>query len=287
MEFFLWWVFCSSPSSSILSLTPTTVVINWRTRGSHQAVLWEYSTKNPTLPGSCLQSSLQLLALISFYRLIFLPPFSASTPCLLSSFTLAPSVSPDGTLGRRFVHTPPPRTPSLSLSARASVVVCLPSAEVRFLIELRRKDCFSCVYTGTSRSHRIARSMTPSSAKQVPFLMTISFSSFWSNFIYLPHFNEAPWHSTATAISHHVGSQTWSHSLLPSVFLSSWRLRFSIPVPATVKWIEDELYLVMGRMLTKLDVLLCCSTTLSKSLSSPTVFFFLPRQSEKVSKSAW
>lgn len=111
-------------------------------------------------PGSCLQSSLQLLALISFYRLIFLPPFSASTPCLLSSFTLAPYVSLDGTLGRRFVHTPP--LWPLSLSARASVVVCLPSAEVSFLTELRRKDCFSCVYTGTSRSHRTARSMTQS-----------------------------------------------------------------------------------------------------------------------------
>lgn len=66
-----------------------------------------------------------------------------------------------------------------------------------------------------------------------------------------------------------------------------WRLRSSIPAPATVKWIEDELFLVMGRMLTKLDPLLCCNAASSNSLESLTGFFFLRRQSEKVSQSAW
>lgn len=47
-----------------------------------------------------------------------------------------------------------------------------------------------------------------------------------------------------------------------------WRLRSSIPAPATVKWIEDELFLVMGRMLTKLDPLLCCNAASSNSLES-------------------
>lgn len=58
------------------------------------------------------------------------------------------------------------------------------------------------------------------SVQQVPLVMTIFLSSFWPNLIYLPHFNEAPSYNTATVISHQVGSQTWSHSLLPSAFLS-------------------------------------------------------------------
>lgn len=63
-----------------------------------------------------------------------------------------------------------------------------------------------------------------------------------------------------------------------------WKLRSSIPAPATVKWIEDELFLVMGRMLTKLDPLLCCNAASSNSRES--FSSFLRRQSKKVSQSA-
>lgn len=153
MEFF-GCVFCGPPSSCVLSLTPSTAVINGRTRGFHQAVLWENSTKTQCSQAR-LQSSQQLLALISFYRLIFLPPFSASGPCLLSHFTLAPSVSADGTLGRRSAHTPPPRPLSLHVRPWSSA-----SPQQRWVFSLSSDGRIASAVFTQGHSHRIARSMT-------------------------------------------------------------------------------------------------------------------------------
>lgn len=149
--------FCSPTSSSILSLTLSSVVINRRTRGSHQAVLWENSTKTRR------SQALVFRAPCSFWPSF---PFIGSFSCHRSPrqrrVFCPPSLSPHLSLrtGHLAGALSTPRPHGLSLCARASVVVCLPSAEVSFLTELRRKDCFSCVYTGTSRSHRTARSMT-------------------------------------------------------------------------------------------------------------------------------
>lgn len=93
----------------------------------------------------------------SFYRLILATCFSS---CSLSPRSLSISLW-KGHLAdsHSALLTPPPSPqspdPIFHLPSRAFLVVCPSSEEAGFLSELRRKDCFSCVYTETSRSHRI------------------------------------------------------------------------------------------------------------------------------------
>lgn len=124
------------------------------TQGSHQAALGEFLRSGRPSPPR-LWSLPAALALTSFYRLILATVLCVLCP--LSSFTLSPSISERDTWQTLSVPPSahplrPPPPPPCPLSTRASAVVCLSSAEVSFLTELRRKDCFSCVYTKTSRS---------------------------------------------------------------------------------------------------------------------------------------
>lgn len=155
MEFF-GCVFCSSTSSSVLCLTLCTVVINGRTRGSHQAVLWENSTKT-----QCSQALVFRTPSSFWPSFPFIGSFSCHSSLRQRSVFCPTSLSAHLSLRTGHlagaVPTRLPRGPTLHVHLRSSAS---PSAEVSFLTELRQKDCFSCVDTGTSRSHRMARWMT-------------------------------------------------------------------------------------------------------------------------------
>lgn len=135
----------------------------------------------------------------SFYRLVLATCFSS---CILSPHSLSISLwkghfsdSPS------LLFSSPSIPPSpFVIFLRAFLVVCPSSAELSFLGELTWKDCFSCVYTETSRSHTIGR------FDDVPFGTTGAHIRFEFQLMrYIVSIN------AATVISHQVGSQTWSH----------------------------------------------------------------------------
>lgn len=109
--------------------------------------------KSSVLPG--FRVSVQLRPSLPFIA-SFLPLVSISP--VFCPLTLSPSicerdpwqpVCPPSFLPflSQLVSLPPSCPPS----TRVSLVVCLSSVEVSFLSELRWKDCFSCVYTKTTR----------------------------------------------------------------------------------------------------------------------------------------
>lgn len=128
-------------------------MLNVWTWQSHQTWLREFQSL-PVLPVS--SPAVQLQASLPFIG-SFLPLVSHPVVCPLA---LSPSLS-----GRDTWQTvtplslppllPPIPDPIFHLPSRAFLVVCPSSEEAGFLGELRRKDCFSCVYRETSRSHRI------------------------------------------------------------------------------------------------------------------------------------
>lgn len=215
MEFF-GCVFCGPTSSCVLSFTPYTAVINGRTRGSHQAVLWENSTKT-----QCSQA-LVFRAPSSFWPSFpFIGSFSCHRSPRQGRVFCPTSLSPH--LSLRTGHlagalpTPLPRGPSLCTCVRGHLPPLSRGefshwAQTEGLLQL-------CLHKDILTKSPVR--WREGSVQQVPLVMTIFLNSFWPNLIYLPYFNEAPSYNTTTVISHQVGSQTWSHSLLPSVFYRS------------------------------------------------------------------
>lgn len=112
-------------------------VINGGAQGSNKAALKEFQSLGPPRL-HCLCAA---PALASFYSLILAP--GLYLPCLLSPRSLSIYLRKGLS---QLVRLPPSCRPS----TRASLV-CLSSVEVSFLSELRWKDCFSCVYTKTTR----------------------------------------------------------------------------------------------------------------------------------------
>lgn len=132
-------------------------VINGGTQGSHQAVLKEFQSLCPPSPPSPsrLQSLCAAPSLTSFYSLVLLlvsisPVFCPLTLCLSSperdtwQMVCPPSLVLVLSLLVSITFQPPPLMPSshTCVSGRLSVLS---------RGELRRKDCFSCVYTKTVR----------------------------------------------------------------------------------------------------------------------------------------
>lgn len=159
---FLCCVFCRPTSSAISSLPPPTVVIQRRTPGSCQAVILESCPKKPSAP--------RLLALISFYRFIFLPLFSPSTPRLLSPIPIRPVCLAGGDTWQALCPHPSP-TASLPPHVR---LWSSASPQQRWVFSLSSDGRIaSAVFTqGAHVLTEAPVGRCEGSAKQVPFRMT-------------------------------------------------------------------------------------------------------------------